>query len=343
MTELPEWQTHEAEPSLYTIVMPTFNAASTVRRAVDSVHAQGCGRWRLIVVDDGSEDGTAGIVRACSTEDDRVSLLVQDHRGPAEARNAGVAASHTTYVVFLDADDELEPDYLSAMDEFVTAHPGFDVYHPNLTVVRGDAGRSLFSTRAQAGSTTFEDLLQECVIAVGGAVVNRDLFLRIGGFRSGIHCEDYDFWLRAIAQGARALYTPSPLYVYHQDVGDRRSEDALAGAEDLVVSLTSLVDEGLVQPQLRGAVGEAISRRRQHVITVAREEELAQQAERLKTALDRQFGSRASRVILAVAHKFTWLTRPLRGMIAGRRKRRSLTSKADSLRGTHAASEDDDR
>lgn len=331
MTRAPGSSSHGAEQVFCSIVMPAFNAVSTIRAAVESVRAQTSDAWRLIVVDDGSDDDTPLVVRGYGARDDRISLVRRNHLGPAEARNAGVGLTDTDYVAFLDADDELEPGYVAAMQQAVAARPGYDIYHPNLTVVPSTGSPSLFSARTQAGETTFEELLRECVIAVGGALVRRDLFLRLDGFRSGIHCEDYDFWLRVTAQGARALYVPSPLYIYHQNLGSRRSEDVLAGAEDLVVSLTSLIEDDLVQAPLRPAVEDAIARRREHVVQVAREQELAAQAERLKNALEKRIGPTATGTVLSVAHRFTWLTRPLRGMLAERRKKRALAAKADSL------------
>ncbi len=175
------------------------------------------------------------------------------------------------------------------------------------------------------------DLLTECVIAVGGAMVSRDRYQKLGGFRSGIHCEDYDFWLRATAQGAKALYLPTPLYNYRQDRAGRRSEDALAGAEALVVSLAALLQECPLTPQMASRVEAALDAKRRQVVTVAQEQELARQADRLRESLERYLGKRAAREILAAAHRVTWLFRPIRRLIAESKARKSLETRMHRL------------
>lgn len=93
------------------IVIPLYNKASTIQRAIQSIQHQDISDWRLFVVDDGSIDGGAAIVEGI--RDDRVVLLRQTNRGPGEARNAGLARVEAEYVAFLDGDDEWYPWYLS--------------------------------------------------------------------------------------------------------------------------------------------------------------------------------------------------------------------------------------
>lgn len=93
------------------IVMPLYNKAGTVKRAIESILKQNFADWRLVVVDDGSTDEGAGIVRGM--DDERIELIEQDNRGPGAARNAGIARVKSEYVAFLDADDEWYPWFLS--------------------------------------------------------------------------------------------------------------------------------------------------------------------------------------------------------------------------------------
>ena len=88
---------------LVSIILPTYNRADTIRRAIRSVEAQTYTNWELIVIDDGSTDGTADQVAGL---DARVRIIRQGNQGTAGARNAGLKASRGEYLAFLDSDDE---------------------------------------------------------------------------------------------------------------------------------------------------------------------------------------------------------------------------------------------
>ena len=93
------------------IVMALYNKAATVGRAVRSIQTQTYRDWRLIVVDDGSTDNGADIVRAIA--DERIELVRQENQGPGAARNAGIALAQAEWLAFLDSDDEWHPWYLT--------------------------------------------------------------------------------------------------------------------------------------------------------------------------------------------------------------------------------------
>lgn len=93
------------------IIMPLYNKASCVARAIESIQQQTAQDWRLIVVDDGSTDQSPDVVR--EIKDPRIQLLQQPNRGPGAARNAGIAQAASQYLAFLDADDEWLPPYLA--------------------------------------------------------------------------------------------------------------------------------------------------------------------------------------------------------------------------------------
>ena len=93
------------------IVMPLYNKARTVERAVASIRQQSMEDWRLMVVDDGSTDGSSEPVR--NLQDRRIEIITQANQGPGPARNAGIARADAAYLAFLDADDEWYPWYLA--------------------------------------------------------------------------------------------------------------------------------------------------------------------------------------------------------------------------------------
>ena len=106
---------------LVSIIMPTFNRADTIMRAIRSVQSQTFEDWELIVVDDGSTDNTAARIEGC---DPRLKLIRQENQGTAGARNTGLCASDGSYIAFLDSDDEWLPHHLTLCVSFLEAFPG---------------------------------------------------------------------------------------------------------------------------------------------------------------------------------------------------------------------------
>src|SRR5262245_50792988 len=106
--------------SMVSVIMPTFNRADTIRRAIRSVQAQTFTDWELIVVDDGSTDNTVALIEGY---DPRLKLIRQKNQGTAGARNAGLRASASSYIAFLDSDDEWLPHHLELCVSFLEAFP----------------------------------------------------------------------------------------------------------------------------------------------------------------------------------------------------------------------------
>lgn len=294
------------------IVVPAYNAEATLGRAIASVLAQDAPNWRLILVDDGSTDATAAIAGDHANTDSRISYVRLEHGGVAAARNVGIARAEGEYVAFLDADDELVPEYVRAMGDFVRRYPGYDIYHPNLTVVTADGARTPFSARTEVVSWGVNDLLEECRIPVGGAVVRRAMVQAVGGFRHGPCASDYDLWLRALSQGARALYLPVELYVYHLERSGRMSENVRAGAEAVIGTLAELVDEPAMPAHALPRIKEALHDRRVALTTPDVEEELVRQAVWYQDTLERWVGSRRAAVVSGAARPAARAVRPFR-------------------------------
>lgn len=320
MSELSVSSRPDSRPA-YSIVIPAHNAVGTIGRAIESVVAQTFRAWELVVVDDGSIDETSGIVSTYAAVDARIHLIVQANLGPATARNVGSAHAHAGLIAFLDADDELMPEYLEEMDRFIGENPDYDAYHPNISVIRRDALKVPFSAVREVTSFGLRELLRECVVAVGGAIVRRELVNRLDGFRSDIHCEDYDFWLRATATGARILYLPRELYIYHQDLGGRRSEDTLAGVDDLLRSLEDLAEAHTLSPNQELMIRQAIVERRRLAARIREEQILAEQARRLRVVVEGLVGRRAAPIVMRIIHSVSWMVRPIRRAIASGRVR----------------------
>jgi glycosyltransferase involved in cell wall biosynthesis len=119
-----EWRREGA--SNVTAVIPAFNGKETLLRAVSSVLAQSYQDYEIIIVDDGSTDGTFELAKSIS--DDRIKIIVQTNKGPGAARNAGLLAAQGRWIAFLDADDTWEPDFFTDALESLAVHPDILFY-----------------------------------------------------------------------------------------------------------------------------------------------------------------------------------------------------------------------
>ncbi len=186
------------------VIIPTYNRKDFVQEAIDSVLAQTYEDYEIIVVDDGSTDGTVDVLQA--RYDNRIRLLWQENRGESAARNRGIGISSGCYVALLDSDDRWLPQKLerqiAVMDGDQTVGMTFsqawltDEYAKPI-------GHAPLGNSLQEGEVTFQSLLEENIVAAGGstAMISRDVLYRIGGFDESIrYGEDWDLWLRISAK-----------------------------------------------------------------------------------------------------------------------------------------------
>lgn len=182
---------------LVSVIIPVFNRAHTLRRAIESVRAQEVSAWELIVVDDGSTDGSADI--PASYGDLRIRTLRHDeNRGAAAARNSGVSVARGRYVAFLDSDDEWLPGKLAAQLDALEGRP--DAPQALCTAFllhREETGRHS-KRRPRADGSWFETILDGCHVSPGSTLmVQRDCFAVVGPLDERLmRLEDWDWLLR---------------------------------------------------------------------------------------------------------------------------------------------------
>ncbi len=295
-----------------TFIMAAFNAEPTIDRAIESVFGQTIRDWELIVIDDGSTDGTARRIAAFAATDSRVRVEVVDHAGTARARNIAVSMATSDYVAFIDADDEVLASYLAVVAGAICTQPEYDAYVCNALIIR-TAEPTRFSNATVITEFGLQDFLGGCVVPIGGAVVRRDSFVRVGGFRSDCVCEDYDFWLRMTFEHGRVLLLPEVQYVYHQESGDGRSSDHIAGVDDAVVALGRLVERSRTEaPGLTATIMQAVQDKRVLASEVRRQRQLHEQARSVRATVARLVGERSADRIARFASRHARLVRPIR-------------------------------
>ena len=176
------------------VIIPTFDRGWCLREAVDSALAQEFTNFELIVVDDGSTDGTAELLEAYRP---KVRLLRQANRGVSAARNRGIAAARGELIAFLDSDDLWLPQKLATQVEFFRAHPEALIAQTEETWVRNGRRVNPGKRHRKRSGMIFEPSLDLCLVSPSAVMVRRELFDRVGLFDEGLPaCEDYDLWLR---------------------------------------------------------------------------------------------------------------------------------------------------
>jgi len=238
------------------VVIPTFNRAGVVVRAIDSVLSQTRPPDELVVVDDGSTDETAARLRA---EFPRVRLIRQANRGVSAARNAGVRATTGEWIALLDSDDEWLPNKLERQlagidDETMLCHTD------EIWIRRGRRVNPM-KKHKKLGGRIFMHCLPRCAISPSSALLRRRLFDTVGFFDEDLPaCEDYDFWLRVTARFP-VLFVDEPLIVKHGGHDDQLSRRYWGMDRFRIVALEKILATDALGPGDRSAAASMLARK----------------------------------------------------------------------------------
>jgi hypothetical protein len=212
---------------LISVLMPAWNVAPFIGEAIVSVLRQTLSNFELLVVDDGSADGTAAIVASMS--DVRLQLLRQPHRGIPAARNLAMAEARGQALLFLDAYDQLSPDALARLARALWRNPAASAaaapYAFMPATLRPDEPLPPARRPRFAAGDMLEHLLVENLFANGGHVLlRREAALAAGEFRTDLpFAEDWEYWVRIALQGPLALAEGSaPALLVRQHRGSSR-------------------------------------------------------------------------------------------------------------------------
>lgn len=225
-----------AQP-LVSVVIPARNAEATLRRTLDCLVGQAERRWEAVVVNDGSTDRTAEIIAEYSARDPRFSTLPGPREGVSPARNLGIRAARGRWLLFLDADDWIDPRYMKKMLAALAASPGARVAYCAYQRVMPD-GRMLDPTfDPRLAQTPFEILAHTAAACIHAVLMDRQMVVDLGGFDTHLKtCEDWDLWQRTARIGARWVAVETPLAFYHTTEGSlsRNRRQMLADAEVVI-------------------------------------------------------------------------------------------------------------
>jgi glycosyltransferase involved in cell wall biosynthesis len=196
------------------VIMPSYNTATLIAEALDSVFAQSYQNFEVIVINDGSPD-TPDLERVLEPYRDRIVYLKQENRRACGARNNGISQAKGEYLAFLDSDDSWAPAYLQSQIKHLEADPSLDMVYCDC-LIYGDtpqAGQTFMQGCPSSGPVSFESVLTEqSHIPISGTVVRHQAVINAGGFDERLAmCDDYEMWLRLAFRGARIAYYPDVL------------------------------------------------------------------------------------------------------------------------------------
>lgn len=211
-------------PDLITVVIPCHNAEPYLAAAIESVLRQRGAAFEIVVVDDGSSDGSARLVEERFPQ---VRLLRQANQGVAAARNRGIEQARGDWIAFLDADDLWADGKLQAQCRLLRSRPDcrlcYTAWHvwpsdgpaPSAGFLRAALDRGRDAARwAGPSGWIYRDLLRECAVWTSTVLVERSLVAAVGGFDTGLTIgEDWDLWLRA-SRETPILRIPEPFAFY---------------------------------------------------------------------------------------------------------------------------------
>ncbi|MGN6664494.1 MAG: glycosyltransferase family A protein [Solirubrobacterales bacterium] len=261
----------QAEAPSFAVLIPAYEAAATIGAAIDSLLAQTRPPAEILVCDDGSEDDLAA---ALAPYGDAVTLLRQEHRGVAAARNELLRAAGAEFVVPLDADDVYAPARLQRLGELAAARPELDVLSTDATFVSdGRPGGRFGEGTPFAFEDQAEAILERCFVIC--PAMRRQRLLEIGGYDEALRtAEDWDVCIRLILTGSAAGLVDEPLLEYRLGSASLTASRVETLRERAYMLEKATAMPGL-SPSLRRAAEHAAAEQRARALEQAAREAVA--------------------------------------------------------------------
>ncbi|MGQ9509114.1 MAG: glycosyltransferase family 2 protein [Thermodesulfobacteriota bacterium] len=234
------------------VIIPTYNRFSMVKEAIDSVLAQDFEDFELIVVDDGSTDGTFEALRGYG---EKIKLLQHaQNRGVSAARNTGILRSKGKYIAFLDSDDLWLKRKLAIQTNFLEENPQYPICYTDEIWIRRGKRVNPMKKHSKYSGWIFEKCLPLCIISPSSAMMRRTLFQKVGLFDEALPvCEDYDFWLR-VSVRFPIFFINKKLIIKRGGHPDQLSQRFWGNDRYRVIALEKLLSESFLKEEEREKV-----------------------------------------------------------------------------------------
>lgn len=210
----------------FSVVVCTYNRADIVGAALDSLLGQTEQDWECIIVDDGSTDATAEVLRRYCDRSPRFRMLYHGNRGQALSRNAGILASCGLFTTFLDSDDLYAPEHLSLRRQILCEHPDVEFLYGGVSIV----GDPYVPDLERPGHTIH---IGDCIVA-GTIVVRRSTLVELGGFPDVAFGDDTALYERAYRAGVSIAAIDDPTYIYNRTRSDSLCTIMASGGEQAI-------------------------------------------------------------------------------------------------------------
>ena len=209
--------TPKSQPDI-SVIIPAFNRAHTLPKALDSVLSQTLKPREIIVVDDGSTDETNAVLANYPG----LCIISQDNRGVSAARNMGIKKAGGEWLAFLDSDDEWLKEKLEKQWDAICIDDKL-ICHTEEIWIRNGKRVNPMKKHQKFGGIIYERCLPLCVISPSSVMIHRSVFEDVGVFDESLEvCEDYDLWLRICAKYS-VLFIDEPLIVKYGGHEDQLS------------------------------------------------------------------------------------------------------------------------
>jgi glycosyltransferase involved in cell wall biosynthesis len=243
------------------VIIPTHNRRAMLREALSSVAAQRGASFEVIVVDDGSTEGTWQDLSGheLPVHFDDVRAVRTERRGPAAARNRGIALARGRLIAFLDSDDLWMPEKLARQSLFMRNNPDCLISQTGETWMRDGRRVNPGRRHRKRPGDIFIDSLRTCLISPSAAILRRELLDEVGGFDEDMAaCEDYDLWLRILARHEVGLLD-EPLTVRRAGHPGQLSATVAALDRFRILALAKLLADASLEAARRRAAAEVMA------------------------------------------------------------------------------------
>ncbi len=200
------------------IIIPVYNLATTLPETIASIYAQTYVNWEVIIVDNNSQDETLTIAKNLALQESRIQVAIEPQQGASIARNRGIKLAKFDWLLFLDADDWIAPQYLEKMTKAIALNPTLDAVHCGWVRVTPD-GRCSSDKHGPHKSDIFEILSRYCTFPPHACVIRKTKVEEVGGFEVLPCCQDWDFWQRIARSGAKFAAIPDVMAFYRMRPG----------------------------------------------------------------------------------------------------------------------------
>ena len=228
------------------VIIPTFNPKKTLARAIQSVINQSLSPFEILIIDDGSNDGTEEWVKK---NFQNIKYIYQDNHGVSSARNIGIENAYGDWVAFLDSDDEWLPNKLYEQVKAIDSNPEMKFFHTNEIWIRNGVRVNQMKKHKKYGGYIFEKCLDICRVSPSSVLIKKEVLDNIGVFDESLKvCEDYDLWLR-ITSKYPIVFLDEPLIYKYGGHADQLSKVNDGIESYRIQSLEKIIKSGFLSDE----------------------------------------------------------------------------------------------